>query len=131
MLKALFRKRGIEIGEFEIEEITLGTGTAETEQLIEDECTAAARALKPGIWVERLENGQSAHRAKLSWINPSTGVYLFTNRKGQKDAELTLAEVAAALRESRLRILKDTPLVDQAVDGMLKCMGEEPAGTAG
>ena len=125
LLRNLFRKRGIDVTEFEIEEITLGTAALPEEELIEDEFTATARSMKRGTWIESVQSDTHPLRSKLSWINPSTGVYLFTNRRGVKEIELTLAQVSGRLRRGEMRVLTDTPLIDQAVAEMLHSMHKD------
>ena len=97
------------------EEPTEQTGPPE----VDDEHAAAARTLKPGTWVEFHGDDGKTTRAKLSWISPITGTYLFTDRQGLKAGNLTIAELAHQFRYARARIISG-PLLDQAVVTALK-----------
>jgi hypothetical protein len=91
---------------------------------VEDEHFVQARELKQGAWVEFSQDDGSAVRAKLTWVSPVTGVYLFTNRQGLKAADKTLQGLAAELRRGSARVLDDAPLFERAVsrviDGLRK-----------
>jgi hypothetical protein len=87
---------------------------------INDEYSERVRMLKTGTWMELSGNDGKAMRAKLSWISPITGTYLFTDRQGLKAGNLTLHELAQLLRSGRARVLSSTPLMDRAVGTVLK-----------
>ena len=76
-------------------------------------------ALKPGAWIEFDLPGNTVERAKLSWISPMSGRYLFVNRRGLKVGDFAPAELAAALIERRARVLEATPLFDRAMDAIV------------
>jgi hypothetical protein len=85
-----------------------------------DDCTARARQLTTGTQVEFCGTDGKWQRAKLSWISPITNTYLFTDRKGLKAGNYSLDEFALLLRCSRARILDTAPLMDRAVNTVLK-----------
>ena len=87
---------------------------------ITDEYSERVRMLKTGTWMEINGSDGKAMRAKLSWISPITGTYLFTDRQGLKAGNLTLDELAKLLRSGQARVLADTPLMDRAVSTVLK-----------
>ena len=76
--------------------------------------------LKSGTWLEINGRDGKAVRAKLSWVSPITGTYLFTDRQGLKAGNYTLDELAQLLRTARARVLNSTPLMDRAVGTVLK-----------
>ena len=86
---------------------------------VEDEYFVQARELKQGTWVEFSQEDGSAVRAKLTWVSPVTGVYLFTNRQGLKAADKTLQGLAAELRRGGARVLDDAPLFERAVSSVI------------
>ncbi|MFA7387937.1 MAG: DUF1631 domain-containing protein [Thiohalobacteraceae bacterium] len=86
---------------------------------IEDEYLVQARDLKQGGWVEFNQEDGTAVRAKLTWVSPVTGVYLFTNRQGLKTADKTLQGLAAELRNGTARLLDDAPLFERAVSSVI------------
>lgn len=87
---------------------------------VNDEYSERVRMLKSGTWIEVTGGDGKGTRAKLSWISPITGTYLFTDRQGLKAGNFTLGELAQLLRSGRARILASTPLMDRAVGTVLK-----------
>jgi hypothetical protein len=72
-----------------------------------------------GTWVE-FRREASALRARLTWISPNKGVYLFTNpASGAIAVSISPDALAEQMRLGEARILDDAPLVDRAVDSML------------
>jgi hypothetical protein len=76
--------------------------------------------LERGTWVE-FRNGESVPaRARLTWISPAKGVYLFTNQIGTGNAiSISPEALAEQLRRGEARLLDSAPLVGRAVDSML------------
>ena len=83
--------------------------------------------LQRGTWVE-FAGAASAKRARLTWISPNKGVYLFTNPLSV-DAAVSISPEALAeqMRLGEARVLDDAPLVDRAVDSMLATLREGAA----
>ncbi|BCO31838.1 hypothetical protein TspCOW1_19410 [Thiohalobacter sp. COW1] len=106
------------LGELDVEEIILDESGDEHE-VMEDEFTEMARSLQQGGWVEFVRESGETVRAKLTWISPVTGSYLFTNRKGLKEADMTLQGLAAEFRRGSARPIDAVPLFDRAVSHML------------
>ncbi len=75
--------------------------------------------LKPGIWLEFVTGGDTIERAKLSWISPMSGRYLFVNRRGLKVADYAPQELANELVKQRARVLESTALFDRALDAIV------------
>jgi hypothetical protein len=88
--------------------------------VLNDEYSERVRTLKTGIWIEINGNDGKAMRAKLSWISPITGTYLFTDRQGLKAGNFAVEELAELLRGGQARVLSSTPLMDRAVGTVLK-----------
>ena len=76
----------------------------------------------------RDEGGQLAF-AKLAWVSPLRGTYLFTNRQGQKALSMTAEELAERFRGDRARLVEAEPLVDQAFTSMMASLDEAGAAT--
>ncbi len=95
-------------------------GHAEAVEVIEDEFLAQAKTMKVGMWVEfnNADNG-TKERAKLSWISPITGKYLFVNRKGLKVADKTVFALATEMRRGSTIMLEEVPLFDRALDAIV------------
>ncbi|MHA6204371.1 DUF1631 domain-containing protein [Dyella soli] len=75
--------------------------------------------LKPGTWLEFLSDPEAIERAKLSWISPMSGRYLFVNRRGLKVADYAPHELASALTGGTARVLDSTALFDRAMDAIV------------
>jgi hypothetical protein len=75
--------------------------------------------LKPGTWLEFSTGPETIERAKLSWISPMSGRYLFVNRRGLKVADYSPHELATALAEGTARVLESTALFDRALDAIV------------
>ena len=105
-------------GDIQVEETAIEDDETPLDQ-VEDEYLVQARDLKQGGWVEFSQEDGSAVRAKLTWVSPVTGVYLFTNRQGLKTADKTLQGLAAELRSGTARLLDDAPLFERAVSSVI------------
>jgi hypothetical protein len=91
-------------------------------ELLEDEYLEIARSLERGMWVEfESDDGQLAF-AKLAWVSPLRGTYLFTNRQGQKALSITAEELADYFRDDRARVVEAEPLIDRAFSSMMTQM---------
>ena len=79
----------------------------------------AVGAMKPGTWIEFCPAGSAAERAKLSWISPMSGRYLFVNRRGLKVGDFAPQELAASLAAGTARILASNAFFDRAMDAIV------------
>jgi uncharacterized protein DUF1631 len=100
-------------------------------EIVQDRYADLAATLERGMWIEfEGEDGQLAF-AKLAWVSPLRGTYLFTNRQGQKAVSLTADELADRFRNDRARLVEAEPLVDRAFVSMMASLeerfGEQPA----
>jgi hypothetical protein len=84
-------------------------------------------ALKPGIWLEFNTDAEHFERAKLSWISPMSGRYLFVNRRGLKVADYSPYELATVMAEGRARVLASNALFDRAMDAIVDRLSHEEA----
>ena len=98
---------------------------------VQDRFAEIAATLDRGMWVEfEGEDGQLAF-AKLAWVSPLRGTYLFTNRQGQKAVSLSADELADRFRNDRARLVEAEPLVDRAFTSMMASFEEKFAGDGG
>jgi hypothetical protein len=94
-------------------------------ELVQDRYAELAATLERGMWIEfENEDGQLAF-AKLAWVSPLRGTYLFTNRQGQKAVSLTADELADRFRNDRARLVEAEPLVDRAFVSMMATFEEK------
>ena len=91
--------------------------------VLQDQHYHQARSMEIGQWLE-WQQGERTLRGKLSWKSEITGSLVFVNRKGLKNAEMHLDELAALLREGMAALLSEatTPLMDRALNAMLDAL---------
>ncbi|MEO7051136.1 MAG: DUF1631 domain-containing protein [Rhodanobacter sp.] len=77
------------------------------------------QALQPGNWLEFTLDDQAPARAKLSWISPMSGRYLFVNRRGLKVADYAPRELAALFADGHARVLAASALFDRAMTAIV------------
>ena len=94
-------------------------------EVIADDYLEIAQSLERGVWIEfEAEDGQLAF-AKLAWVSPLRGTYLFTNRQGQKALSMTAEDLAARFRADRARVVEAEPLIDRAFTSMISQIEEK------
>ncbi len=94
-------------------------------EVIEDQFLEIAQSLERGMWIEfESEDGQLAF-AKLAWISPLRGTYLFTNRQGQKALSMTAEDLAERFRSDRARLVEAEPLIDRAFGSMMQQIDDQ------
>ncbi len=101
-------------------------------EVIEDQFLEIAQDLERGTWIEfEADDGQLAF-AKLAWISPLRGTYLFTNRQGLKALSMNAEDLAERFRTDRARLVEAAPLIDRAFGSVMASFAEslpaEPAG---
>jgi hypothetical protein len=115
-------------GDIEVEEISLsdlpgvpelqagggGGGAKPT-----DQHSQSVTSLKNGDWLEFRDDDDSRTQAKLSYISPLKGTYLFVNRQGVKVGEYSLYELAREFRTGRAVLLEAVPLFDRAMSSLV------------
>ena len=77
------------------------------------------QALQPGSWLEFSLADEAPARAKLSWISPMSGRYLFVNRRGLKVADYSPQELAVLLTDGQARVLAANALFDRAMSAIV------------
>jgi serine/threonine protein phosphatase PrpC len=81
----------------------------------EDEYTEIIRALEVGSWVEFHHVDGATTPARLTWLSPVTGRYLFTDRKGMKVADATVHGLAVEMRRGNVAVIEGVPLFDRII----------------
>jgi len=91
-------------------------------EVLDDDYLEIARSLERGMWIEfEADDGQLAF-AKLAWVSPLRGTYLFTNRQGQKALSMTAEDLAERFRADTARLVEAEPLIDRAFSSMMSQM---------
>ena len=94
-------------------------------EVIDDQFLEIAQDLERGTWIEfEADDGQLAF-AKLAWISPLRGTYLFTNRQGMKALSMNAEELAERFRTDRARLVEAAPLIDRAFGSVMASFAEE------
>lgn len=107
-------------GDLRVEEIRLKTPRAKGVVRNVFTRTGIWTNLERGTWVEFRDGEARAMRARLTWISPAKGVYLFTSPLGDGNAiSISPEALAEQMRRGEARILDSAPLVGRAVDSML------------
>ena len=78
--------------------------------------------LKRGTWVEFAGNAGEKIRAKLSWVSPLKGVYLFTNPGAPGALSVSPDTLRRQFRRGEARIIEESSLVDRAVENMVNSL---------
>ena len=92
--------------------------------VIDDQFLEIAQDLERGTWIEfEADDGQLAF-AKLAWISPLRGTYLFTNRQGLKALSMNAEELAERFRTDRARLVEAAPLIDRAFGSVMASFAE-------
>ena len=81
----------------------------------EDEYTEIIRNLDVGSWVEFYHVDGAKTPARLTWMSPVTGRYLFTDRKGMKVVDATIHGLAVEMKRGSVAIIEDVPLFDRII----------------
>ena len=90
------------------------------------------QALQPGTWLEFSLIDEPMTRAKLSWISPMSGRYLFVNRRGLKVADYAPQELAVLLADGHALVLAANALFDRAMSAIVGRLSQpETAQTTG
>jgi hypothetical protein len=113
----------VPLGEMRVEEIRL---RAPQDAVVRNVFTRTGiwTHLQRGTWVEFSAEGARV-RARLTWISPNKGVYLFTNPFSASPAVSVSPEaLAEQMRRGEARVIDDAPLTERAVDSMLATLKE-------
>ncbi|MEP7061496.1 MAG: DUF1631 domain-containing protein [Betaproteobacteria bacterium] len=103
------------------EAMTLAEPLPEPEiaESIDDDYLEIARSLERGMWIEFEDEDGHLAFAKLAWVSPLRGTYLFTNRQGQKALSMTAEELAERFRADKARLVEVEPLIDRAFTSVI------------
>ena len=116
-------------GDIEVEEISLSDlpGVPELRSPSDgtgakaggDQYSQSVTNLKEGDWLEFRDNDDNRTQAKLSYISPLKGTYMFVNRQGRKVGEYSLYELAREFRSGNAVLVDAVPLFDRAMSSLV------------
>jgi hypothetical protein len=117
-LEPTIERQLLPAGDLQVEEIRLRTPRGGAVRNVFTR-TGIWTNLQRGTWVE-FSGDEGAARARLTWISPNKGVYLFTNpSSGANAVSISPEALAEQMRRGEARMLDDAPLVERAVDSMI------------
>lgn len=85
-----------------------------------DDYDAMVKRLRRGTWIEFEHSNGSVTRVKVAWVSPLKGLFVFTNRLGERAMSITPAGLAEKLRGGRAQIIDNVALVDRAVSNLME-----------
>ncbi len=85
-----------------------------------DEYTDFVAGLNTGVWVEFLLDNLKTVRGKLAWKSEVLGEYTFVDRMYKVVADKSTQELAADFRNLRASVVEEVPLLDRALDAVVK-----------
>jgi hypothetical protein len=77
------------------------------------------RQLPVGSWVEFVGEDERVQPGKLSWISPISARMLFVNKRGARMHVASAEELAAMMKEGKLRLRVADTAFDQAMHQVL------------
>ncbi len=95
-----------------------------------DEYTDFVSGLKVGVWVEFLLENLKTVRGKLAWKSEVLGEYTFVDRMYKVVADKSTQELAADFRNMRASVVEEVPLLDRALDAVVKGLKRYSSGNA-
>ncbi len=108
-----------------IEEIKIQGGSTFEDEDPRRKWDNVVSSLVRGMWVQFLQQDGDSIRAKLTWISPLKGIYLFSNPNGARALAFEPKALAEAFRRGRAEIISDSPLVESAMSNMVSSL-EQP-----
>lgn len=105
----------------DVEEITISGVRGEAwDEPRDSHYESMVKQLKRGVWIEFKQDDGASLRAKLAWISPLQGTYLFTNRLGQRAVSINAQGLAAKFREGHALVIDNVSLIDRAVNNVFE-----------
>jgi exonuclease VII small subunit len=84
-----------------------------------DQHSQSVTDLREGDWLEFRNDEGGRTQAKLSYVSPLKGTYLFVSRQGAKVGEYSLYQLAREFRTGRAVLLEAVPLLDRAMSSLV------------
>ena len=91
-----------------------------------DDYDAMVKRLKRGAWIEIEQDNGASTRVKLAWVSPLKGLFLFTNRLGERAVSITPEGLADKFRNGMAHVIDDIALVDSAVNNLMERLKQTP-----
>jgi hypothetical protein len=130
MARIQFTDHGIEIEEIALPGqsgnpvIADASSTSRAGQLDFNVAAAPVPELKRGTWVEFLHEGGRKIRAKLSWVSPLKGVYLFTSPGASEALSVAPDALQNQFQRGEACVIDASSIIDRAVDHMVQSLSQ-------
>ena len=105
----------------QIEEVAL-VGASPAVVTAGDRHLQQVSALGRGDWVEFGQAEGLPTRARLSWISPQRGIFLFTNPRSPRATSISQEALAYQFRVGMAQVVTETPMFERAVHGVLESL---------
>ena len=105
----------------QIEEVAL-VGASPAVVTAGDRHLQQVSALGRGDWVEFGQAEGPPTRARLSWISPQRGIFLFTNPRSPRATSISQEALAYQFRVGMAQVVTETPMFERAVHGVLESL---------
>jgi len=105
----------------QIDEVAL-VGASPAAVMAGDAYLRQVAALSRGDWVEFRQEGGVPARARLSWVSPQRGLFLFTNPRSPRATSISQEALAYQLRVGMAQVVTETPMFERAVHGVLESL---------
>jgi hypothetical protein len=92
-----------------------------------DEFQRLAAGMREDTWVEFRGERDKWVSARLCFISPVKGTYLFVDRQGRRTGEYSPHQLARELRSGRAAVLDNVPLFDRAMTSLVGVLKSSPA----
>ncbi|MFA5242520.1 MAG: DUF1631 domain-containing protein [Sulfuricella sp.] len=122
-MQALIADTEIEAG---WQTFTIGEANWQGEAAASDDYSAMVKRLKRGAWIEIEQDNGASTRVKLAWVSPLKGLFLFTNRLGERAVSITPEGLADKFRNGMAHVIDDIALVDSAVNNLMERLKQTP-----
>lgn len=106
-------------------------GAAGPTDAVREGYRAAALAIKPGEWVELVDDLGARRNIKLSWISHISGRRLFVTASGNRALEVAEDELVALMAGHRLYAMDTRPLTARALEAIAKTLSPAVSATDG
>lgn len=109
----------LQSGDVELEHIHLDLSQTTLRPALADDARALVAALRRGDWMELWTDEGRFVRARLTWISPQRGIFLFASPQLQRAISVSPEALALQVERDLARRLDGEPLFERAVESVV------------
>lgn len=109
----------LQADDVELEHIHVDLSQTTLRPPLADDARALVAALRRGDWMELWTDEGRFVRARLTWISPQRGIFLFASPQLQRAISVSPEALALQVERDLARRLDDEPLFERAVDSVV------------